>query len=486
MFINKIKKHDWIITAIAITLSLLGIIVIYAATINAQNVSQGLGSVYRQIIFLIIGFVIYFLIMTIDFSWFRIQSIIGIFYIIIIGCLVYLRFFGVVIAGTRRWIDLGFFSFQPSEYAKLVIILVTATLFTLDYSPLLKRFNTYKTKKSSDNFIVKNFKKFWNFYIQFHEDNKYISFYIVCAIFTIPILFLTFIQPSLGNTLIILIIWTILLYNTYPHKLLLTSYIVIFLGYIYLVLNILKIEFDSQVYTISWEFTFDNSAFMIGFILLITIAISVLWAKTNIKLLSVLLLIAIISIPSVIYFWNNEIKFYQRKRVYSYISGPEADKTGANFQVLQSKAAIGSGRLLGRGFLEGRQSSLNILTQSHTDFAFATLSEQFGFIGSVSTLLLYLILILKILNIAQNSRNEFDQIVASGIAIFLFTHVSVNIGTNIALLPVTGIPLPLISYGGSSALLIFISLGIVQSIVNSQKSVDIADKMMLRSQSLVL
>ena len=142
--------------------------------------------------------------------------------------------------------------------------------------------------------------------------------------------------------------------------------------------------------------------------------------------------------------------------------------------------------LTGRGFLQGTQSNLNILTQGFNDFVFATFSEQFGFIGSVLVLILYLIIILRIIKIAIESYNLFGKYLSLGVSLIFLLHVFINIGMNLGILPVTGIPLPLMSYGGSSILTILIALGLVQSVNSSKKAVDIADNLMVTSRSLVV
>jgi rod shape determining protein RodA len=209
---------------------------------------------------------------------------------------------------------------------------------------------------------------------------------------------------------------------------------------------------------------------------------------SRMKIVNILIILALFSgiFFSIIFTWNNVVTNYQKNRVDTFLQGPESDPRGAGYQVIQSKIAIGSGMLTGRGFLQGSQSTLNILTQGFTDFVFATFAEQFGFVGSTLLLILYLILILRIIKIAVESYNLFGKFLSLGVCLILMLHVFINIGMNLGKLPVTGIPLPLMSYGGSSILMVMIALGLVQSVNSSKKAVDIADNLMVTSRSLVI
>lgn len=182
-----------------------------------------------------------------------------------------------------------------------------------------------------------------------------------------------------------------------------------------------------------------------------------------------------------IFAWNQLLGNYQRERVLTFIEGPEADPLGSGYQIIQSKIAIGSGQLFGRGFLQGTQSSLHILTQAHTDFAFASMSEQFGFVGALLLLSTYLTLLFRILKIAKETKIDFGRNMSFGVVGLLLIHIFINIGMNLGKLPVTGIPLPLVSYGGSSVLMTLIVLGLIQSVHASRRPVDMADSLMLTS-----
>ncbi|MDC3138600.1 rod shape-determining protein RodA [Candidatus Pelagibacter sp.] len=166
----------------------------------------------------------------------------------------------------------------------------------------------------------------------------------------------------------------------------------------------------------------------------------------------------LISLPFIISF----LKPYQKLRILTFLD-PDRDPLGAGYQIIQSKIAIGSGGLSGKGFLKGTQSYLDFLPEKHTDFIFTLFSEEFGFIGSVGLLILYSIIIFRILRIGAISRSNFARLFCFGYAFAIFIYIVVNLSMVLGLLPIVGSPLPIMSYGGSSMLATMIGFGIVLS-----------------------
>ncbi len=156
------------------------------------------------------------------------------------------------------------------------------------------------------------------------------------------------------------------------------------------------------------------------------------------------------------------LKPYQKARILTFIN-PERDPLGAGYQIIQSKIAVGSGGIFGKGFLQGSQSYLDYLPEKHTDFIFTLFSEEFGFFGSLFLLLIYALIIYRIARIGGNTRNNFSRLFCFGFAAAFFVYVTVNMAMVLGLLPIVGAPLPIMSYGGSSMLSIMIGLGIVMS-----------------------
>jgi rod shape determining protein RodA len=157
------------------------------------------------------------------------------------------------------------------------------------------------------------------------------------------------------------------------------------------------------------------------------------------------------------------LKEYQKKRILVFLD-PDRDPLGAGYHIIQSKIAIGSGMLSGKGFLEGTQNALSFLPEEHTDFIFSVLAEEWGFLGSVALVLLFLILIFWGLNVAHGCRESFGTILAVGITAMIFWQVFINIGMSMGLMPVVGVPLPFVSYGGSSVLISAISIGLLLNV----------------------
>ena len=163
-------------------------------------------------------------------------------------------------------------------------------------------------------------------------------------------------------------------------------------------------------------------------------------------------------IPVVIAF----LRPYQKSRILTFFN-PERDPLGAGYQIIQSKIAVGSGGIFGKGYLQGSQSYLDYLPEKHTDFIFTLFSEEFGFIGSLFLLIIYVMIIYRITAIGNQSRNNFARLYCFGFATAFFVYVAVNMSMVLGLLPIVGAPLPIMSYGGSSMLSIMIGLGIVMS-----------------------
>ena len=207
----------------------------------------------------------------------------------------------------------------------------------------------------------------------------------------------------------------------------------------------------------------------LGTSILISISgIIVLWfAGLNHKYFFYSLLITVISLPFVISF----LKPYQKIRVLTFLN-PDRDPLGAGYQIIQSKIAVGSGGLFGKGFLKGTQSYLEFLPEKHTDFIFTLFSEEFGFVGSVFLLILYALIIYRTIKIGAISRSYFAKLFCYSFGASMFVFIVINMSMVLGLLPIVGSPLPIMSYGGSSMLATMIGFGIVMSAkIHSQQSI---------------
>ncbi len=191
----------------------------------------------------------------------------------------------------------------------------------------------------------------------------------------------------------------------------------------------------------------------------------VLWlGGVRIKYFTYSCLVFLISLPFIISF----LKPYQKLRILTFLD-PDRDPLGAGYQIIQSKIAIGSGGIGGKGFLKGTQSYLDFLPEKHTDFIFTLFSEEFGFVGSIGLLILYSIIIIRIIRIGSLSRSNFSKLFCFGFAFSIFIYIFVNLSMVLGLLPIVGSPLPIMSYGGSSMLATMIGFGIVLSAQINQK-----------------
>ena len=185
----------------------------------------------------------------------------------------------------------------------------------------------------------------------------------------------------------------------------------------------------------------------------------VMWfAGLNIKYFIYSSIISLVSMPFIIAF----LKPYQKLRILTFLN-PDRDPLGAGYQIIQSKIAVGSGGLTGKGFLKGTQSYLEFLPEKHTDFIFTLFAEEYGFLGSLGLLLIYIIIIYRIIRIGLISRSYFSKLFCYGFGSAIFFYITVNMSMVLGLLPIVGSPLPIMSYGGSSMLATMIGFSIVMS-----------------------
>lgn len=357
---RRLKSIDWVLCSLIILLLIFGLVVIFSITY--QTPKQNLG--ISQLIYAILGLALLVLFTAIDYRTLSSASVV--LYLIGIGLLILVLVLGKTILGSTRWIDLGFFNFQPSEIFKVILILALA------------------------NFLVKK------------EDILVSDFLIYLALVALPTA-LVLLEPDLGTALIYVIIG---------------------------------------------------------------IALFIACRSREIYLL-ITGLIGAILLPV---FWYLVLKPYQKERILTFLD-PSHDPFGSGYNVLQSTISVGSGGLLGRGLGHGPQSQLNFLPIAHTDFIFSSLAEELGFVGAGLLLFLFLILIIRIISIAISAKDALGRYLALGVATMILFQVLINVGMNIGLMPVTGIPLPLISHGGSSLFSTMIALGIVASIFVRRKSI---------------
>ena len=356
-FYKKIIKQffyfDVVLLICTFLLIIMGIFAIYSASSNGLNFLF-----IKQIIFYIVGTIFLFVVFNINYNFLiAISNYLYIFFIVI---LIVVLIIGKETMGAQRWLNFGWFQFQPSEFMKIIVPLTVIRFI------LIKQDEAYKIKNLLKIFIIT----------------------------LIPVI-LILKQPDLGTALLL-----------FPVIL-----VVLFIGNI------------------------------------------------SIKKLITIIIVFSLLLP-IGYFM---LKDYQRQRLQVFLN-PEIDKLGSGYNVIQSQIAVGSGKLFGKGWRLGTQSQLNFIPVKYTDFIFAVIAEEFGFFGSLIVIIIYFILIMECLKIIKLCRFTGGKMLGISITTIIFLQIFINIGMTIGIMPVTGITLPLLSYGGTSVIIIMISLGIMQNI----------------------
>ncbi len=359
------RNSFFIILIIALLICSLGVLSIYSSTYQKEG-KLWETIVERQILWIILGLLLFSIISSMSYrrfwDWTYFLYGASFFFLLLVSIL------GITRLGAQRWLKIGWFNFQPSELAKIAIVIFLARYFS---------------RKTADDIDL--------------SSGKFGIFrgLILPFFFTALPVALIIEQPDLGSGLILLILFVAMLY------------------------------------------------------------------LTNVRLRYIIIFLLIMSLP-LPFMWHF-LRDYQKDRLMVFLN-PNIDPLGAGYTIIQSKIAIGSGWLWGKGWLSGTQSQLHFLPESHTDFIFATFSEEWGFLGSFALLFLYFLLIRQGFLIAQRTNDSFGRLLAYGITLMLSIQVTVNIAMNLGLAPVVGIPLPLMSYGGSSIFVTFVALGILVNI----------------------
>lgn len=361
---RALNRIDWLLVFFILPIIVAGLV-----TMKSFAPLEATGNFFsKQIIWVLISITIFFVFSFIDFRFLKRTDVLV--YIFLANSLILLGLFifGNTANGAKSWFDFGFFSFQPVDMMKLVLVLILAKYFSRRHVEI----------RDIKHIFISGFYAF------------------------IPFVLVLF-QPDFGSAMIIFFIW---------------------LGMV-LVSGISKIHLLA-VFT--------------GGVLLFTV------------------------------FWFFIFAPYQKDRIANFLN-PLADIHGSGYNAFQSTIAVGSGQVVGKGLGFGTQSRLKFLPQPQSDFVFAAYSEEWGFIGSFLILLFYVAIIWRILYSATLGAQNFEILFSLGIAIFFMSHILINIGMNLGLMPVTGIPLPFMSYGGSHLVFEFAGLGILMSMRKYARSV---------------
>ncbi len=354
------RRIDWSLILVILCLNFIGLINLYSAT-HGPNSKEVETLFMSQIVWLIAGWSIFFAVTVLDYM--ILNRLAYAIYFINLLAILYVTFFGKVSLGAQRWIDFGFFRYQPSETMKLAMILLLAKV--------LAQRNTLNSGMGI--------------------GDLFLPMVLLLVPFTLIIE-----QPDLGTAMMLTAVG---------------SSIILF----------------SRV----------KKRIIIGVVALSLVGV---WGA-----------------------WKFYLRDYQKNRILTF-AAPTNDPRGTGYNSIQSRIAVGSGQFFGKGFRKGTQSQLEFLPERHTDFIYSVLSEEHGFIGSLLTMGLFCSLFYFILRIALNARDKFGALACIGVFCYVFWHMFVNIGMVIGLLPIVGVPLPLLSYGGSSMLTTMAGLGLVSSV----------------------
>jgi len=390
---------DWVMVFIYLALCTIGWLNIHSAAYDEKHpYFMDLDTNYgKQFLYIIVAVVVGIVILLLESRFF--STLAPVFYGITVLLLILVLVKGRNVGGNQAWLSIGGgFRLQPSEFAKFATCLLLARYL------------------SGTNVRVSETK----------------SFLIAASIIVFP-MFLIMLQPDAGSTLV----FSTLLFVLYREGV--SPYFLILEG-LFITLFVLTLKLN-------------NLVFIVGGLVLLA-ALIILLFRRNRKLVKIIMLglaICVAFVFSVKFIYTSILKPHQKVRI-DIVLGITKDIKGKGYNVNQSKIAIGSGKMWGRGYMQGTQTKYSFVPEQSTDFIFCTVGEEWGFAGSVVVLGLYLFLVLRIIRIAERQRSPFSRIYAYGVASVIFFHVIINIGMTIGVVPSIGIPLPLISYGGSSLL----------------------------------
>ena len=400
--LDKSLKFDWFFIGVTLTLMTIGVFLVYSATMNEEMVFYD-ARWFRQILYFVTGIAIAIGLVFVKIDWLKRAAVPS--YVIALLLLVFVLIFAGDVKGAGRWIDLKIIKLQPSEFAKI------AYLITMSYWLSKHPVSLYNLK----------------------------TFLVPLGLFIVPFL-LVLKQPDLSTALVFT---AMTLVGFFFAGLTFTDLFLI----VSPVLSVLFLHSQSMVFQV------------LGGMLICVVVFSVLRRHLSKKLSGVIIATNILAGYASSMVWNM-LEPHQQKRVNTFLD-PMSDPLGDGYQVLQSLTAIGSGGIGGKGFGNGSQTNLSFLPEEHTDFIFSVLGEQFGFVGCAAVLVLFTLFLWRASSICRTNDDPFVTLVTMGASTIFLFHITVNIAMTIGLMPVTGLPLPFLSYGGSFALVCMFLVGLL-------------------------
>lgn len=407
---NKIiGKIDWLTVLIYLALVIIGWFSIFSAKYDEMHPSIfDLSQVYgKQLIWIGASLLIGFVILLIDAKFFNAFSMW--IYVIVLASLFIVLVYGKATKGATSWIDLGAgIKFQPSEFAKMATALALASYLGNYDNDLQKRRNQ-----------------------------------VIAIILVLIPMALVLLQNDTGSA----IVFVSFIFVFYREGLPGAGWVMM-AGVVAVLLFVFTLVWSQKVMYI-----------ILGSLLVLAVVYYLINKKKDIAKMIAIFACMFVFVFSVDYAFNKVLQEHQRNRILVLL-GQLDDPKGVGYNVHQSKIAIGSGGLMGKGFLQGTQTKYDFVPEQHTDFIFCTVGEEGGFLGTSVVVLLYVALLVRIITLAERQRSSFSRVYGYSIAGIFFVHFAINIGMAIGLVPVIGIPLPFLSYGGSSMLAFTIMLAI--------------------------
>jgi len=403
-----------------LALIIIGLVMVYSATIRFGNPGV---YVSKQFFGIVIGITALLIIIGLDYG--ILKSYYYHIYAVSIILLVLVLLIGTKIRGTRAWIDLGYFSFQPSELSKLLFIISLAGY--LD--------------------------KYW----QKMNNWRKLCIPLIMLIGNVGLIL---IQPDFSGSLVYFPVFLVMLYVANTRLLHLLG--IVFYALVTLSIPLLKTLFG-------WKVILENHLHTgLGIVCFGLLLIFIRWFLKRWRIFVpafyfISIFAIFISGVASSYVVNHSLKEYQKKRLVAFIN-PRIDPLNTGYNIIQSEIAIGSGRIFGKGLFSGTQSQLGFIPARHTDFIFSLIAEEMGFIFSLAVIGLYILLLWRIINVVKVSSDKYGALIAVGVLAMFSFYVIINIGMTLRLMPVTGLPLPFLSYGGSSIVSSIMAIGILLSI----------------------
>ncbi len=409
---DPLKDMDWWLAGAAIALTLLGGLLIRSTQLHTRVIGFEVSWLQHWVTGGV-GLVLMFFLAY--FRYDKLEQWPWIIYILTCASLLFVKFSGTSALGAQSWISIGGFNIQPSEFAKLGVIVVLAAVLGEDEAATIP------------------------------------SLIRALVILTIP-WGLVFIQPDLGTSLVFGAIALGMLYwaNAKP-------------GWIILMMSPL-------ISAILFGMGTGKVWFFIPWFAWLVFMGVTAWRSLPWPRIGAFMAVALNSLAGGLgsWAWTNVLKPHQRIRLISFLD-PTQDPLGSGYHLIQSSIAVGSGQLWGTGLNQGSQTQLEFIPEQHTDFIFSAVGEEMGFIGAMLVLLLFWLICLRLLIIAQNAKDNFGSLIAIGVLAMVLFQTFINVGMTIGVSPVTGIPLPWLSYGRSALLTNFIGLGLAESVANHRQ-----------------